>query len=189
MSAPEPSRARIVVIDTTAGALSSAWSAGLAISGAGHKIRAGSWVEACKALEAAVDEVYVDNGPDIVVDLQFWGHGNDGAPMIDGKPPRLADLAIALGGVLDERSSVWWRVCLAHAGGEGHRFAARVTDKLGIRSIGHCAVISLPNPLRHRAICGLRVGEDPWWPEDGAGLPSCSMLRMEPPEWAFRRKP
>lgn len=132
------------------------------------------------------------------LDIQVWGHGDDGAPMINGSGPVLAEIAVALRRAPPiPRVSIWWRSCSVHRGSYGAAFAYRVSG-YGVESIGHCDLISLPNPMRQRAVCGLRAyhggddrpraydgGDDrpvPWWPTDGAGLPFVRTLRMRVPD-------
>ena len=42
-------------------------------------------------------------------------------------------------------------------------FPVGVTEVTGAASIGHCKVISWPNPMRQGALCALRPGEAPYW--------------------------
>lgn len=123
------------------------------------------------------------------IDLQFWGHGSDGAPMIGGSGPAVHALMYAIssaledrGGELPTRVSAWWRNCHVHRGRQGKAFASYISS-YGVESIGHCDIIAWPNPLRQREVCGLRAathGErpQPWWPDDGAGLPSVGTLLL-----------
>lgn len=172
---------RIVVLDTTAGGLSTLWRLGSLISGADVVVRARTWTEAYEGIGDAMNFATTREP----VDLQVWGHGTDGAPLIDGVPVSLAALRRELDGA-PARSTVWWRSCSVHRGPRGRLFAQQVCDTLGFSSIGHCVVISAPNPLVQGAVCALRPGQDPWWDPHGAGLRGCSTLRMEPPTWAFR---
>ena len=181
MSSPRP--LRIVVLDATerrAPWLSLWWRLGAAVSGADAVVRAGSWDEAYRGISRALADL---GGR--ALDLQIWGHGDDGRPLIDGGPVSLHALHAALG-ILPKDSTVWWRSCEVHRGPRGQRFAEDAVRILGCVSVGHCVVVSAPNPLRQGAICALRQGQRPWWPPDGAGLRGCSTLRMAVPRWAYR---
>lgn len=174
---------RIVVLDTTersAPWLSTWWRLGSVVSGADAVVRASSWAAAYDGIaDAMVDLRWPDP-----LDLQVWGHGDDGAPLISGRPVNLPRLSEVLG-VVPERSTVWWRSCEVHRGPRGQRFAADVVRTLGCTSVGHTHVISAPNPLRQRGICALRVGQTPWWDPQGKGLRACSTLRMTVPAFAY----
>lgn len=172
---------RIVVLDTTAGSLSTLWRLGSVISGAEVVVRAASWSEAYDGIGDALERASVP----VRLDLQIWGHGDDGAPLIDGHSVSLAALRREIG-VVDRTSTVWWRSCEVHRGPRGRLFAKQTTEVLGCCSVGHCAVISAPNPLVQGAICALRPGQEPWWDPAGKGLRGCSTLRMAVPSWAFR---
>lgn len=167
---------RVVVYDTTETRppfLSTWWGLGAAISGADVVIRAGSWGEAYSELRKVDGRIH---------QLQVWGHGNDGAPYIAGLTVSLTQLRNATPGGI---GAVWWRACEVHRGPKGKAFALDVTRTLAADSVGHCVVISAPNPLVQGAICALRPGEHPWWDDYGKGLRGCSTLRMTPPGWAY----
>lgn len=171
---------RCVVLDTTeksAPWLSTWWTLGSYVSGADVVVRAASWPEAYDGIVEAGAEGRIS-------DLQVWGHGDDGRPLIAGSPPNLLALAAALGPP-HPGDTVWWRSCETHRGPRGQMFAAEVVRRLGRTSVGHCVVISAPLPWRQGAICALRPGESPWWPLDGAGLPGVSTLRMSVPAFAY----
>lgn len=180
---------RIVVHDTAERGwpwLGVWWAIGARVlSGAGVVIGARSWGEACLRIDSAVRRNL--GRP---VQLQIWGHGYQGAPLIAGEPlsPYLRMLSDAIarpGGEPDDGSSVWFRSCDVAEGPRGHAFMRDAVAKLGVPVIAHCAVISLPYPWQQREICALRPGEDVWWSLDGSELPACSTLRMAPPAWAF----
>lgn len=169
---------RIVVYDAAEGGfLGLSWSVGSAVlSGADARIAARSWDDAIGGLGALA----LRTGPP--VDVQVWGHGAPGAPYMAG---------VALGSRLDafaarlpKGSTVWWRSCDVHGGAAGHRFAASVAAR-GLTSVGHCTVISWPNPLTQGEICALRPGETVWWTESGAELRGCGVTRMTVPAWAY----
>jgi len=174
--APRPGT--VLVYDTTerqAPWLSRWWSLGSLISQSETVVPAASWADVYLALGEHEGDVDL---------LQVWGHGNDGTPLIGGRTVSLGDLSSAL--QRTPATEVWWRSCEVHRGIAGQRFAERAVDILGCRSVGHCKVISAPNPLRQSAICGLYPGQTPWWPVDGAGLPGVWLTEMRVPERAYR---
>lgn len=163
------------------------WAIGAQVlAGAGGvKIGARSWDEAIARINSAARRNL--GRP---VDLQIWGHGYQGAPLLAGEPLRpylrmLADAISQPGATEDDGTTVWFRACDVAEGPRGHAFMRDAADTLGVPVLGHCAVISLPYPWQQRELCGLRPGEPVWWSLTGAELPSCSTLRMTPPAWAF----
>lgn len=167
---------RVLVYDTTERAapwLSTWWALGSLVSRSDLVIRADGWPSAYRALARVTLPIDL---------LQVWGHGDDGRPLLGGGTVDLDELAR----VLPPTSAVWWRSCEVHRGTRGAWFAVDVTTRLRCTSVGHCVVVSAPNPLVQGAVCALRPGETPWWPVDGAGLRGCSTLRMTIPPWAYR---
>lgn len=164
---------RVLVRDTSAGALSSVWASAAGLARADRVIAAASW-----------DEVYrgLDSIPDPIESLQVWGHGSRGRPLIGGETVDLA----ALSDVVHINGWLWWRSCSVAEGATGHAFMWRCSAALNCDVVGHCAVISWPLPWRQAQIAGLRRGQDPWWSQSGDELPGCSTLRMSPPAWAWR---
>ena len=160
----------LIVYDATDPSLSPLWSLGSMLSRApGVGVR--SWTR----LEA---EVKAYNP----VHMQFWGHGAPGTPLVDGRGhPSLAVMLVRAAPALRQ---VWWRACNVHRGRLGRRLAMGLTG-LGVESVGHCEVISHPWFWRQRAICALRPGDTPWWPDDGEGLRGCSTFRGSVPRWAY----
>lgn len=169
----------VLVYDTTerrAPWLSRWWSLGSLISRSAVVIPAASWSEAYDRLGEIRDPV------DLV---QVWGHGDDGAPLIAGRDVNLRALAGALP-TLHPASELWWRSCEVHRGAAGRQFAADAVRILGCVSVGHCKVISWPNPLRQAAICALRPTDPgPWWDPSGAGLPGAWLSEMDVPSRAY----
>lgn len=159
------------------------WAIGATVlSGADVKIGARSWVEAIARIESAVHR-----RPDRAIDLQIWSHGYQGAPLIagEGLRPHLRALANALPWAT-EGTTVWFRACDVAEGARGHAFMRDAVAELCVPVIAHCAVISLPYPWQQREVCALRPGEAVWWSLTGSELPSCSTLRMKPPQFAFK---
>jgi len=168
---------RIVLYDTTERSmpyLSTIWAAGAMFSRSDYVLAVSSWGEAYARLSAIERRISL---------LQVWGHGAEGRPLIAGQPVDLGRLSAVAD--TDSQSEVWWRACDVAGGALGHAFMRAASRYLGCRVVGHCAVISWPNPLVQREIVGLKPGQEPWWPLSGQGLPSCSALRMTPPPWAY----
>lgn len=168
---------KVLVLDDT-DQLSIFWRLGSLISGADVVIRASSWADAYAWLTA------LERKPE-PLHLQVWGHGFSGAPLIDGLRVHLPALSRALGPLTPD-DTVWFRSCDVARGVGGQTFMFAAANTLGCSVIAHCAVVSAPNPLWQREVVGLRPKQQPWWPADGAGLPGCSTLRMNPPPFAFR---
>jgi hypothetical protein len=175
---------RIVVHDTAERGwpwLGVWWAIGARVlSGAGVVIGARSWEEAFRRIASAIRR-----NPGRPIDLQIWGHGYSGAPLIDGDGPHLLSFAHAIEGAPREGSTVWLRSCDVAEGPRGHSWMTQAVAALGVPIIAHCAVISLPYPWQQREICALRPGETVWWSLTGSELPACSTLRMRPPAFAF----
>jgi hypothetical protein len=170
---------RVLIYDTNERGwpfLSTWWALGSLISGADYVIAAETWADAYDGLAE------IDQPLDLV---SVWGHGDDGRPLIRGRSVDLVELGQSMR-TADPGTELWWRSCQVHRGAKGQRFAEDVTRIVGCVSVGHCVVVSAPNPLWQGAICALRPGQRPWWPADGAGLPGCSTLRMTPPPKAYR---
>ena len=156
--------------------LTAAWAVGTQLF-PGTSIGADSWRDAYHELE----QHQAEHGP--IRELHVWGHGSKGRPAIG--PVRDLDLD-TLAGVLPHLDVVWWRSCSVHA---DKRFARAVTEKLECTSVGHCQVITWPNPMTQRAVCGLREGEDPHWEKrdgvwvngEGRPLPYVSTFRRRVP--------
>lgn len=170
----------IVVYDKTEDGypwLSTWWSLGAFFSGADDVFAVSSWGEVYRELS---------DYPYNIDLLSIWGHGRAGAPLINGAHPLLSSFRSAVDGRLGPKSEIWWRSCDVHKGRAGKRFAESVVETLGCASVGHCAVISAPNPLWQREICALRPGEAAWWSNSGSELPGCSTLRMTVPKKAYK---
>ena len=159
--------------------LTAAWALGTRAF-RGHSIGASSWPEALELLGEHVAE----HGS--IRELHVWGHGARGRPMIG--PVFDLDLAKLHEAVGDNLDAVWWRSCSVH---RDPGFAAEVVKELDCASIGHCEVITWPNPLRQRAVCGMtprddrphwrRAGDGTWVNGRGEPLPSVGTLRNRVP--------
>lgn len=154
--------------------LTAAWGIGTRLF-SGKSIGADSWRHAYGEL----DRYQNDTGEPIRI-LHVWGHGSSGNPRV-GNVDKV-DLEL-LAETCPELEAIWWRSCDVHAFKKGKHFARRVTDICRAASIGHCEVITWPNPLQQRAICGLRPGEEPhWFRYDVRGKPTwCSVAHGETP--------
>jgi len=162
--------------------LSAAWAIGTRVF-RGKSIGVSSWREAYSELELHQAGT---NCP--IRELHVWGHGSRGNPHLG---PRGVMNIRQLADGLPDLEAVWWRSCSVHA---SHNFARKVADTLGAASIGHCVVISSPNPLRQGAICGILPGGAPHWHLNKRDawvyidehleerpLPSCGTLRSRIP--------
>lgn len=168
---------KIVAYDTTEKQfpfLSTWWMLGSTISGADARMPVSSWGQLYAKLEAFKGNI---------THLQIWSHGRPGAPIIAGEQPDLPSLAAALGD--HEIEQIWWRSCDVHRGTMGANFAARVVRTLRCESVGHCAVISAPNPLWQARICALRPGETPWWGPIEEDLHGVLLTTMTVPSHAY----
>lgn len=190
MSAGASKPLRIVVYDATERSfpwLTIWWALGVwLLSRADVKIAARSWEEAYARIESGIRRK--GKGGLRTVDLQVWGHGYQGAPLIARKRVDLARLARALSLALPA-STVWFRACDVAEGPDGHEFMRNAVAALGLTVVAHCAVVSAPNPFRQDEICALRpppADPDVWWSLSGSELPSCGTLRMSVPTFAYR---
>ena len=182
MSGPRPYR--IVLRDAVEPSyLRWLWAAGSTLlSGADHRIAAGTWADARSKLRAAMLRL----PPSVThVELSVWGHGSEGVSYIGGERLDIDDVALLLETLYRPgvHVTVWYRQCDVLGGRSGHAFAAAHASRR-VDVVGHCAVISLPWPWQQREVCGLRAGESPWWSLTGAELPACSAVQMSiRPEW------
>lgn len=129
---------------------------------------------------AAIDMVYATVGEPI--DVQIWGHGNDGKVYIAGKHLPLDRFADELNGKIRE---FWARSCETIKGRVGQQWAIDFVREVGATYVGHAVVTNWPNPLWQGRIAALRPGEDVWWPRDGKGLGGCITTAMTPPKHAY----
>ncbi len=175
---------KILVRDTTQNMLSRLWELGDMTSPRfDMTIEADSWDDVYTALSR------LNLPPGVFIEeIQVWGHGQEGRPLINNKPVVLSYLANVLRGKTTKDTILWWRSCSTGQGSRGHVFAQDCVDILQVSCIFHCAVISWPNPLIQKEICGLRPGQEVWWSLSGSELPSCSVMRREPPAWCFKKE-
>jgi hypothetical protein len=174
---------RVLLYDNT-DRLTIFWAAGRYLSKWDAVISASSWKD-------ALEQLWELDKP--VMELQFWGHGAEGFPLIDGFPLS-TELQKELAEACDfqPESVVWWRACDVFSGERGQRFAVSFCQIAGCSHVGHTRVISWPWPIFHSGGHGIRPGATPHWDvtegeedNDGSG-PSkpntCLVTRMKVPE-------
>ena len=150
---------RVLVYDSTAGFLSTLWSIGRFLSKWDLVIAAKSW-------EHAIDEMLTLGEP--VEELQFWGHGTAGGPLINGAPVtkyRLVAIKDACRFSEAENPFIWWRACDVFSRAAGVDFALAAVETTGCAHVGHTRVISAPWPFLQSGGYGLRPGEKVKWDE------------------------
>jgi hypothetical protein len=171
---------RILLYDTTAGWLSTAWRAGASLGRFDRVVGVSTPAESYAAIRSAAES------PGGLDEVQIWGHGSPGAPVIDGE--RL--YTYALGAALRPspvRSLVWFRSCAVFAGAVGQSFAADLAA-LDVRVAGHTRVIGAP---WQSGLYALRPGQVPHWSAlDGGGSGpflhhTILVTRMSLPDWAY----
>lgn len=77
-----------------------------------------------------------------VAQIQYWGHGGPGTPVISRKGTTAAQW-IQLGRFFAKRESsyLWFRCCSVFRSVPGHDFSGWVADGLGVKVAGHTRVI------------------------------------------------
>lgn len=171
--------------------LSHIWRAGALLYGGVRRLDrsrgVSSWAEALTWLAE------VEPGRTIA-EIQYWGHGKWGRPLIDRQPLERAALApnhplhgqlrairrrLAPGG-----EALWWfRTCEAFGARAGHEFARDWSDFFGCRTAGHTHIIAFYQSGLHT----LRPGQTPDWPEDEGllrGSPTASQQARPSSRWA-----
>ncbi len=171
---------RLMLFDTTAGALTQSWRAGAALyRGLGRLDAwhgAATWDEGLAWLTAVAHDRRI-------AEIQYWGHGQPGCVLMDRKPldtsalnaahPLRARLA-AIRDRLAGPDALWWfRTCSTFHGEVGHAFAREWTRFFGCRAAGHTRVIG---PLQG-GLHSLRAGAEPTWTIDEGAA------RSRVPQW------
>lgn len=150
-------------------------------------IAASSWNDILVAVTAAKAA-----DPQREIELQVWGHGAKGAPLIGRYAANPSDVRWA------NAHTVWFRCCYAFAGAEGKVFAAKMAEKC--RVVAHTVIIGA-NWGAHSYTYGLEKGALPTWPEVTADVDPIKPLSspmaprtvmfwdMTVPAWAFKPFP
>lgn len=132
-------------------------------------VPATSWIQVADLLSTMALAEKVD-------EIQFWGHGTPGAPIINGEPlwrhalsPEhpLHVVMEAFRDVTHPDSVLWWRSCSVFAGNRGIRYAQQVANFIGCRHAGHTHIIGFP---WHSGLHTVGPSEGPMWsPDEGDG--------------------
>lgn len=138
-------------------------------------IPANSWDQAITDLKAFV-------GKKKASEVQFWGHGVPGAPLIDNKPMSLRDDRI-----FSTTHRWWFRCCSLLSTVRGKKFAGWFVER-GVEIVSHTSVIGMMG--LHPFLFGLKPGQDPYWDDEEKGWRepnnrTITALRMNLPCWAF----
>jgi hypothetical protein len=172
--------------------LSHVWRAGARLyDGLGrldHARGVSSWGEALGWL-ADVDT------PCPIVEIQFWGHGKWGRPLIDGVPldraalrpehPLHGQLRAIRERLVPDGEALWWfRACETFGALAGHDFARAWSTFFGCRAAGHTYIIAFFQSGLH----SLRPGEQPGWPVDEGLLRGTPQEPLEA-HWSALRAP
>ena len=77
---------------------------------------------------------------DKIGEVQFWGHGQPGGPLIAGgvMPSHVTE---RLSQVVTPESLVWFRMCSVFFGEKGREFAEVIAQRLGCRVAAHTRII------------------------------------------------
>jgi len=135
-----------------------------------RKFGASSWDDAAEAIGAAYRGAVMKLKPQHraafrLSEVQIWGDGASGLPMIAGKPMSEAFIRRIQVSVGPE-SLVWFRMCSVLFGGKGQAFAERTAKELGCRIAGHTHTIG----VLQSGLYSLGPGESPhvstWGPRD-----------------------
>lgn len=120
-----------------------------------------------------------------VDELQFWGHGGQGRPLID-RVPMTKSFAETLGTKTHDDSLVWFRSCYVFGGATGQSFARAMVRVLGCRVAAHTRLVH----VWQSGLYSLSPGGMCSWPVDEAGTSApwrrhtvlCLRMRC-PDEW------
>lgn len=183
---------RVLLYDNTQGYLTFFWWLGRFLARWDAVISASSW-------DDAIDQLAKVPGP--IKELQFWGHGLSGQPMINGEALGHKDerFAVACRFKRVTEPVIWWRACCTFARGRGIQWALDMCNLTGAAQVGHTRVISWPWPIFQSGGYGLKPGQTVYWDpygdldRDGNELGSnpfakntCSTFRMTVPQKFWR---
>lgn len=146
-------------------------------------------VVGCNSVKEAVDviEMFAVRHQGVKREVQWWGHGFNGAPMIgDGKLTTRYHINAIM-----SVEEIWFRTCYVARGDRGRAFMQHCAD-VGTSVLAHPCIIGTWG--MHSGLVGVKAGEKVWW-NDGEfefssrpHLPrTISTLRMSVPEWAWER--
>lgn len=181
---------RVVVYDRTCRTgrrgLSPVWATGARLYKALRRIDdhvgVASWDEAFAWLAAQREPIR---------EVQYWGHGKWGRPLVGDDGFDTASLAGRHAGAIAairERLApdalVWFRTCETFGAHAGHDFAQRLADTLGARVAGHTYIIAYQQSGLHGLLPGMR----PTWSPD-EGLASGTAHDPRTALWSKRRAP
>jgi hypothetical protein len=80
--------------------------------------------------------------PKPLASIQYWGHGSPARIWLAGKAANAEDF-IALKPKLAPSAVIWFRVCSAFRGIQGHAFSQDLADNLGCTIAGHTRIIGV----------------------------------------------
>jgi|9_EtaG_2_1085328.scaffolds.fasta_scaffold00002_114 hypothetical protein len=144
---------RILLYDNTQGFMSWIWWLGSFLSSWDHKAGVASWDE-------AITEAAKCRAP--VREIQFWGHGVAGSPLINGfsvSSEMLYGLAEAARFRRVANPFIWFRCCEVFSRSSGERFAIAAVRATNATIIAHTRVIGIFQSGGY----ALRPGECVWW--------------------------
>jgi hypothetical protein len=157
---------RIVLYDRTCWTgrrgLSPIWAAGSRMY---RMLRRVERIEGVDSWAAAL--AYLGAQPELIDEIQFWGHGKWGCAMVGDDRfdvDALARHATALDAIrvrLAPNALLWFRTCETLGARPGQAFARRLADRMGARVAGHTYIIGYQQSGLH----GLAPGMRPDWSE------------------------
>lgn len=101
--------------------------------------------------------------PHSIKSLQYWGHGSPGTIWL-AEEPKGAEFFAFLWQKIARDGILWFRVCSAFQGVQGHEFAAAVSRAVDCNVAGHTRIIGVLQGGLHV----IKPGETPHWPvEEG----------------------
>ena len=161
---------RLMIYDRTCGYLTATWVAGAWLYAGLRRLDA--W-QGASTWEEALEWLATHEPSRPIAEIQYWGHGNWGALLMDRvrldvtafepQHPMYLRLARIRERMLpNARSLLWFRTCETFGTEVGHRFARACADFFDATVAGHTYVIAWAQSGLHT----LRPGETPAWPID-----------------------